>query len=101
MTTTAREVVATYLRDKAEHDKPAEQRNLISKRTREIIDELPDGFTKRDVSFCVKTLTSNEPLLDDMADNKRSRWVTKTLNDMVADDALRLEGTIYYHRPIT
>lgn len=101
MTTTAREVVATYLRDKAEHDKPAEQRNIVTKHTHAIVDELPDGFTKRDVVFCVKVLTANEPLLDDMPDNKRSRHITKTLNEMVADDKLRLEGSIYYHKGLT
>jgi hypothetical protein len=97
MTTTAHDVVAEYLRDKAEHDRPREQRDLIARRTLEIVDELPDGFTKRDVQTCVRVLTANEPVLDDMTAGKRARTITKTLNDLVADDTLRLEGDTYTH----
>lgn len=100
MTTTPREVVATYLRDKAEADKPKAQRDLVAKRTNEIVDELPDGFTKRDVTTCVNMLVANEPVLDDMTKGKKARVITKTLNDLVADDALKVEGDYYYHAPI-
>lgn len=97
MTTTAHEVVASYLHDKADRDRPKTQRELVAKRTHEIVDELPDGFTVKDVRECVKVLTRDEPVLDDMADPKRNRMVTKTLGELVADDVLKLDGLIYSH----
>lgn len=100
MTKTAREAVAEYLKSKRDADKPKWERELVAKRTREVVDELPDGFTAKDVRVCVAAVTEDDPELDGMADGRRSRQVGKTLNDMVADNELKLEGEIYSHAPL-
>lgn len=101
MTKTAREVVAEYIKSKRETDKPKHQREVVERRTREVVDELPDGFSAKDVRVCVAAVTEGDPELDGMSASRRARQVGKTLNDMVADDALKLEGELYSHRPLT
>lgn len=98
-TTTAREVVAEYLKSKAESNKPAEQRERIAVATVEIVGELPDGFTYKDVRACVGEYIKGVPGYDGMTASKIGRTVTKQLNDLVADGTLAI-GTNdrYEHR---
>ena len=102
MTPTAHDVVADYLKHKAETDKPAAAREAVAKRTREIVDELPDGFTRKDVGVCVNALLGDDEATD-LSASQRSRHITKTLAEMVADGVVKLDGTTYSHpypRPV-
>jgi len=100
--TSAKDVVAEYLKSKAEADKPAEQRAAVTDATREIVTELPDGFTEKDVRVCVAAYASSLHVLDDFTPSRRNRAVTKTLNELVADGHLSLDGDAYTHgRPIS
>ena len=101
MTPTAREVVAAYLQSKAESTKPQEQRDRVVSATREIVDELPDGFTTRDLRTCVGDYLKDAAGMDGMTASRVSRTVTKTHNDMVADGRLAIDptsGGSYVHR---
>lgn len=100
MTKTAREVVAEYIKSKRDADKPAHERKVIDMRTREVVDELPDGFEAKDVRVCVASVTEGDPELDGITTARRNRQVNKTLGEMVADGAVALNGKIYSHQPI-
>jgi len=91
MSPTAREVVAEYLAKKQAAEKPDAQRSLVQELAEEVIDELPDGFTAKDARACVALLTDDRPELADMSKQKRGRTVTKLLDGMVADGALKLD----------
>jgi hypothetical protein len=99
MTKTAREVVAAYIKDKQDADKPKHERDVIDKRTREVVDELPDGFEAKDVRVCVAAVTEDDPSLDELTSQRRNRQVTKTLGEMVADGSIALNGKLYSHQP--
>lgn len=98
MSPTAREVVAAYLQSKAESTKPAEQRERVAASTREIVGELPDGFTYKDVRVCVGEYLADDPANETLSASRIGRAVTKTLNDLVADGVLALAGNAYAHR---
>lgn len=99
MSPTARDVVAAYLETKAKSTKPAEQREHVATATREIAAELPDGFTYKDVRVCVGEYLGDEPANEGMTAQRIGRTVTKTLNDLVADGVLALDGgESYVHR---
>lgn len=96
---TAREVVAAYLQEKAESTRPTELREHVAAVTREIVDELPDGFTYKDVRACVGKLVDGQPELEGLTPQRIGRVVTKTLDDMVAGGRLASElGGAYVHR---
>lgn len=97
MTKTAREVVAEYLRNKDAFTAKDELTKRIEANTREIVDELPDGFTMKDVRTCVAVLNDADPELTDMSNGRRSRRITKAVDEMVADGLLNLDGSVYSH----
>lgn len=97
MTMTAREVVAEYLAKKSAKTAPQAEREAAHDAARAIIDEMPDGFTARDVRACVSALSEGDETLTAMTPARRNRAVTKTLDAMVADGALKLEGDDYAH----
>lgn len=96
---TAHDVVADYLKSKADRTKPDANRELVARRTREIVDELPDGFTRKDVGVCVLALLGDTEAAE-LTPPQKSRQMSQTLAELVADDLLKLEGSIYSHRPI-
>lgn len=96
-TPTAREVVADYLRAKGETDRPSHQRKVAATYTRQVVEELPDGFTVRDVRVCVGVLAESDPDLDGFSAQRRARIITQVLNEGVADGWLTLDGDEYAH----
>lgn len=94
---TAREVVADYLRAKVDNDRPAHQRKTAAMYTRAVVDELPDGFTVKDVRVCVGVLAETDPDLDGFSAQRRTRIITQVLNEGVADGWLTLDGDEYAH----
>ena len=98
----AKDVVADYLKSKSETDKPIRERDAVADATREIVAELPDGFTMKDVRVCVNAYAVNVPDAAEMTNARRSRQVTKTLGELVADGHLALNGddTYTHGRPI-
>lgn len=95
--TTAHDVVADYLKERNAQTKPQRQRAIVADATREIVDELPDGFTIKDVRTCVAALVDENNELDGFTPSRRNRQITKTVNDLVAANALKLEGELYFH----
>lgn len=94
---TARDVVADYLRAKQEAEKPLEQKEVVAEYAGEVINEMPDGFTIKDVRVCVGILCDSDPALEDLSNGRRARAVTSKLNAMVADGVLKLDGDEYTH----
>jgi hypothetical protein len=94
---TARDVVADYLRAKQEQERPLEQKEIVAERAGEVIAELPDGFTVKDVRVCVGLLCDGDPDLEGLSNGRRARAVTAKLNAMVADGELKLDGDQYAH----
>jgi hypothetical protein len=97
MSATAREIVAQYLATKAESTKPDRERELAAEAATAIVDELPDGFTLKDVRACVATFAEHDADLGSMTASRRNRAITKTLDGLVADGALKLDGDKYAH----
>ena len=91
MTTTAAEVVNAYLTEQRTKNAGERATEAIAKASREIIGELPDGFTAKDARKCVALFLDGHPDLEGVTTNKRGRVTTKTLNDMVNAGTLSLD----------
>jgi len=84
MTLTAAEVVAEYLAKPRGHRGEFEEADkIIEDATRAIVEQLPDGFRRRDVTNCVQTLTENTPELETIKRYRRTLVAGKTLKKMV------------------
>lgn len=95
--TTAHDVVADYLAKKAESTKPAAEREAAQNAAAELIDEMPDGFTDKDIRACMAIFAEHDERLTGMTASRRNRAVTKTLNGMVSDGVVKLDGDRYSH----
>lgn len=98
---TAAEVVAQYLATRrggpGRPNMFAEADAVIANAAREIVESLPDGFTRRDVIACVKALTADAPELADVKPYRRAAVTRKTLDAMTDERALVDNDGVYMH----
>lgn len=81
-------VVRDYLQGKAGQNEADKARAVVRSAAGEIVAELPDGFTARDVRACVATLLEGNTDTAELSTNARGRAVTNALNNLVSDGQL-------------
>src|SRR5436190_2222960 len=98
MTLTASEVVSQYLASRRSgYSGFAEMDTVIADATKQIVAEMPDGFSKRDVIKCVKALTAEAPELAEAKPYRRTLIAGKTLAAMVETDEIAENDGTYSH----
>lgn len=88
---TAAEVVRDYLDRKQSTAAVEQRREVISTITSDVVSELPDTFSIKDVRACVYAVADDDPEGKELTPAKRGRIVSKTLNDMVARGVLTID----------
>lgn len=91
MTPTAAEIVNGYLTEQRDKNAGKRANAAVATATREIVSELPDGFTVDDARKCVALLVTDHPDVNGMTANKRGRVVTSTLNEMTNAGTLAVD----------
>jgi hypothetical protein len=102
----ASEIVETYLeskRGKRAGRPTTKEASVTEQATLEIIGALPDGFTRRDVTECVKRMLDGNADVAELKPNARGRFITKALNEAVNAGTLNLseEGDYTHADPTT
>lgn len=98
MTLTAAEVVSNYLANKRTgRGDFAAVDAIIQDSARAIVQELPDGFKRRDVINCVKAMTADTPELAEIKPYRRTMVAGKTLKAMCEANEIKENDGAYYH----
>jgi cephalosporin hydroxylase len=98
MTLTAQEVVSQYLQTRRQgRGEFGETDKIIIAATREIVEEMPDGFRRRDVVNCVKTMTADTEELAEIKAYRRTLVAGKALAAMVDEGVIKEQDGAYYH----
>lgn len=97
---TAQEVVQEYLASKRVSGIRTVQDDLISQATKDIVEALPDGFTKKDVRACVLKFIDAIPELTDVKAYRKTRTANITIDEMVDDNLLVMKEDNTYHHVV-
>lgn len=98
---TAQEVVQQYLATKRVSGIRNVQDDMISQATRDIVEALPDGFTKKDVRACVLSFIDAIPELADVKAYRKTRTANLTIDDLVEKGGLAVNGDGQYHHVVS
>lgn len=93
---TAAEVVRDYLDKQTTKKQTNVERDAIGNATAEVIAELPDTFTGRDVRACVALVLDGDETTKDVSTPRRSRLVNKELAKMTQNGLLSIDDQDVY-----